>query len=86
VSPPNITKRVRGASWANSAQNRRETRCARDASADVGEAQVIPSIYKIGFANLAGSGAGSTVSSFWRAITPPIGSLTMSETTTLETL
>jgi hypothetical protein len=45
-----------------------------------------PSIYKIGFANLAGSGAGSTVSSFWRASTPPTGSLTISETTTLETL
>jgi len=58
----------------------------RRPSADIGEAQVIPSIYKIGFANLAGSGAGSTVSSFWRAITPPMGSLTISETTTLETL
>jgi hypothetical protein len=42
--------------------------------------------YRIGFANLAGSGACSTVSSFCRAMTPPIGSLTMSETTTLETL
>jgi hypothetical protein len=45
-----------------------------------------PSIYKIGFANLAGSGACSTVSSFCTAMTPPMGSLTMSETTTLETL
>jgi hypothetical protein len=42
--------------------------------------------YKIGFANLAGSGAGSSVSTFCMASTPPMGSLTMSETTTLETL
>jgi hypothetical protein len=37
-------------------------------------------------ANFAGSGEGSITSIFWSTTTPPIGSLTMSETTVLATL
>jgi hypothetical protein len=40
----------------------------------------------MGLANFAGSGAGWSVSTFCRAITPPVGSLTMSDTTVFATL
>jgi hypothetical protein len=40
----------------------------------------------IRLANFAGSGEGSITSIFWSTTTPPIGSLTMSETTVLATL
>ena len=40
----------------------------------------------MGLANFAGSGAGWSVSIFCRAMTPPVGSLTMSDTTVFATL
>jgi hypothetical protein len=40
----------------------------------------------MGLANFAGSGAGWSVSIFCSAMTPPVGSLTMSDTTVFATL